>query len=353
MTVINQATPLNAAQPLNVVVFAKEQYSVNLLYMLIQQQLLAGVVLSAENNLFNQQLMAELAQANIPYLQLNPQTTAQDVINLTKSQALIAINLGFDNQQLQQYSACFPLGCYHISITGAIASEPLMSQQQLASLLFWHITNSQNELNLSLQALTPLPDVLAKSYQQQPKQAEPKLDEHQLVVSQQSVTINALDTLQTAENKILNETFQLIGQFISQVIQQQNRHDFIAQQLLAIKTDNTASKALTEQDITVNWSAMTSQQIVDLARAANPHFNGAIISLGKTDLSLLQATSVTTKTYGVPAGTICHSGEPEGIIVACKNGAVRLDIISNSDGIFSGVNFCNRFEIAAGMAFNN
>jgi methionyl-tRNA formyltransferase len=97
---------------------------------------------------------------------------------------------------------------------------------------------------------------------------------------------------------------------------------------------------------------MGAKQIVDMARAGNPVFNGCVIRLGQTPLSLLQASVVDYPTYGVTPGTICHSGEPDGVIVATADGALRLDVMANMDGVFSANAFVERFQISAGMTFS-
>ena len=70
-------------------------------------------------------------------------------------------------------------------------------------------------------------------------------------------------------------------------------------------------------------------------------------------VGLLQATVVEHPAYGVPAGTVLHIGEPEGVIVASKGGALRLDILTITEGIFTGLAFAERFGLDAGVAFEN
>ena len=108
-------------------------------------------------------------------------------------------------------------------------------------------------------------------------------------------------------------------------------------------------KVLSEGDFVVDWKTMSAQQISQLARASNAQFGGCRVSLANTELGLFQATPVSHSTFGVPAGTVCHVGEPEGVIVATHDGAIRIDVLSNADGIFSGINFFDRFGIDAGM----
>lgn len=109
----------------------------------------------------------------------------------------------------------------------------------------------------------------------------------------------------------------------------------------------------TQQDLMINWNTMTGRNIVALASAGNPQFNGAMISWHRSYIGLLQATVVSHSNYGMPAGSVLHVGEPEGLIIATIDGALRLDILSITEGIFTGITFAERFKLDAGEQFSS
>ena len=309
---------------IKVVVFAGSHLSITTLNMLLNQQRLSGVVLSPVASEFNQQLLAWLQQMNIVYIQLttDPLLASQAVVTITSWQAQVAISFDLESSLIDQHAALFNYGLYHCHCAPYPAYQGPMP-------LYWQLRDGQTSTNFTLQKAN----------------AKNNTSSHQIALSHQ-IDIHPLDTYKSLENKVLTDITPTINQLLQQLAKQQGNIE------LTTSVDKSSTmNALQEQDLKVVWKTMTSQQICDLARAGNPNFGGCIITLQNTELNLLQATSVNHATYGVPAGTICHTGEPEGVIIATSDGAIRLDIISNADGIFSGLAFCDRFEISAGMAF--
>ena len=115
-------------------------------------------------------------------------------------------------------------------------------------------------------------------------------------------------------------------------------------------------KPATRPDINsagINWQQLGCLDIFNLARACNPNLGGAAFSFNQEVLYLLEATPVRYPSYGLEAGTIVHIGEPEGLLVACHDGVLRLDVIYLSAGIFSGLRFAERYQLQAGQRFDS
>lgn len=355
-----------------VVVFAVDQYSINTLDLLLQQQQLAAVVIMDENStehqlneqqkIFNQQLKAWLKQVAIPCFTAmnNKNTEAVEQLQLAikQVQANIGLNFGFAQSTIAPYSKSFELGIFSCKIgdIATIAAQDKEINQQQQITLYWKIRNMRSKVAIYLQ----------KYLNGEINQHENVADIQQ-IASHQVIDITPLDTLGSIDNIVIGKIPQLIHNFLETTTQQQGHISLNSTAEIALSSKNelstiaaaqniitneNQSKTLTEHDLKIFWQNMNSQQITSLVRAGNPHYGGGVITLNNVELNLLQATEVDYQTYGVPAGTICHSGEPHGVIVACKNGAVRLDIISNADGFYSANNFCQRFEISAGMAFS-
>ena len=168
-----------------------------------------------------------------------------------------------------------------------------------------------------------------------------------VIVARQQYQIDPLDTYKLLENKVAQMAAQCVMSFVDASVNENTS-------LLADKVpgETALTHLPNEQDLVVNFGQMTSIQIADMARAGNPVFSGCTIYLGQTPLSLMQATAIKYPTYGVEPGTICHTGEPDGVVVATKDGALRLDVIANMDGVFSGCAFVERFQVSAGMSFS-
>ena len=103
------------------------------------------------------------------------------------------------------------------------------------------------------------------------------------------------------------------------------------------------------EDVQIDWEKMGSDEISALARAAQGHFHGAHTKFNKVLLCIPQISKSAMPTYNVPAGTILSVDESDGLIVALKDEAICIDIISVADGTFSGANFALRFNLEAGM----
>jgi len=306
------AEPLNMVKlPFKVAIFAANPMAVPTINQLLQQQHLAGVILAEQVDPFSHQLAAWLQQMQYPHLRY--QSAQADMITekLRQWEADLAITFSFPHSLPEQSHQATTYGIYQFH------PGPMS--------LYWQIRDLEPYTQLTLQKVQAAgPDIAA----------------------QQNHPIHPMDTLQCLENKVAQQAPMMIGQFIDALRKNQGQLELSVQPGAA-----TAVAFPQESDLYVDWLNMGSEQICALARAGNSQLGGCIIVIGQTPINLLQATAVKHPTYGVKPGTICHTGEPEGVIVATRDGAIRLDILSNSDGFFSGLNFTERFQINAGMDF--
>jgi len=307
---------------LKVSVFADSPLCVTTINMLLQQQQLAGVVLGDNNYSFTQELQAWLRQINIPFIQFSPDNTEKVTAALIRWESNLALSFTMEDNFPTQFSALFNDGLYHFHHSPFPAYQGVMS-------LYWQLRDQRTQTKITLQKA----NVLAEA---------PQLT-HDIFTSP-AIDIHPLDTFQSLEYKITKNIAPMVNQLLEQ-IQQGNV------QLSVTEFTTSIAPAVQENDLKVNWHTMSSEQICALARAGNPHLGGCIVTLGQTALNLLQASPVKYPTYGVSAGTICHTGKSDGVIVATIDGAIKFDILSNADGIFSGSVFCEKSKIEAGMAF--
>ena len=304
-----------------IAIVGANQLAVPLIQLLAGQQRLAGVIFAPFNDPALSQLAQALHGADIPCVSGEAQQSEPIVDTLVSWEAAIAVNFAFDFAindivpKLQERMRHFDL--FHIQ-----TSED--SQFAGPYGLYWQIREGVKDAQVMV------------CHQQSAS-----------VVKLCDYRINPLDTLNSLE-------FQ-VSRLIADAISQQSLADLFSHarqsQPLSPCQDRPAL-SFTEQDLRVDWLHMSAEQICDLARAGNPRFGGGIVTLGQTELNLLQATLVNYPTYGVGAGTLCYCDEDKGAVVATKDGALRIDILANVDGVFGGLAFCQRFGIEAGMSFS-
>lgn len=308
--------------PFKVVIFAASPMAMPTIEMLLQQQRLAGVVLPEMLDAFSDQLEQWLGQIQCPYVRADSQKANLVADSLRRWETDLAITFAYNEPLGKSCHINTSFGIFHFHPTP-------ISQYQGPAALYWLLRDGAPATQLTLQKAGV---------------AAGKAD----IALAVEFPIDAVDTLQCVENNIAQAAPELVFNLIEQIQQRRGMVELHAVQHNAQSVD---TPMLQQQHLYVNWQGMGSLQIVDAARAGNSQLGGCVVVLGDRALNLLEATAVTHPTYGVPPGTICHIGEPEGVIVATVDGAVRLDVMSNSDGIYSGVKFFQRFGINAGMEF--
>ncbi|MFT5031414.1 MAG: methionyl-tRNA formyltransferase [Candidatus Binatia bacterium] len=95
--------------------------------------------------------------------------------------------------------------------------------------------------------------------------------------------------------------------------------------------------APTPKDVLIDWAAQSAEEIAAIARAANPMFMGALFSLRNAPAYLPQATPILDRQGDETPGTVIECSPDTGIVVRCaEKSALRLDIVSTDQGVFSG-----------------
>lgn len=304
--------------PLKVAIFAAEPIAIPVVSMLIQQGRLAGVILPEQHDAFSQQLQGWLLQQQIPCARYS-----------SAKAKLTAELIGRWEAELTFYFGC------HITLPAVVADKPVYGSYyfhtvspgecQGSSPLYWLLRSQATSTQLTLQKA---------------------IADEQNIADTFDMPIHPLDTMTCLQNNIAQQAAVMVNGLIEKIFNSKEPHLSVGNKGKPQQTSRPR-----EEDLYVNWATMESDEIAAMARAGNSDFAGCVVVLRQTPLSLLQATVVKHPTYGVPPGTICHIAEPEGVIVATRDGAIRLDILSNADGVFSAMNFAERFQINAGVMF--
>ncbi len=103
----------------------------------------------------------------------------------------------------------------------------------------------------------------------------------------------------------------------------------------------------TVDDLAIDWAGQTAAEIEALVRAANPFHGGALAFRRGMPIRVWQAS--VADAGGAPApGVTSLGGAGEAPAVGCRGGAVRLEVIGAEDGLFDGARFAALFGLQPG-----
>ncbi|WDE11297.1 methionyl-tRNA formyltransferase [Thalassomonas haliotis] len=307
-------------KPIKLVLFAASSIMIPTLNRLLQSQQLAGVVLTDRVDNDTLQLQQQLEQGKIPHIRYQPDKPELVVHQVESWRANTGLIFTFSHKLPVAVINAFELGLFNLH-----ASD--LPRYRGAMPLYWQIRNREQQGYISLIKVT---------------EAFDRGD----ILYQQTYPLHPLDTLNSLGNKMAQHAPECVAHFLEKF-----ENKTLEPRL---QTGEASLAAMpTQQDLLINWQTMAGEEIAAMARAGNPLFNGAMLIWQQAFVGLLQASVVEHATYGVPPGTVVHIGEPEGVIVATKDGALRLDILTITEGVFTGGNFAERFGLDAGIAFDN
>lgn len=206
--------------------------------------------------------------------------------------------------------------------------------------LYWQIRNAECEIGLTVHCVTEF------------------VDQGNIVV-QHTSSLHELDTFNCLSNRLSYEASLILPEVLNKIennkeaLQGESQAtEFSGVKLPSNSTIEYARRPIVD-DFYLDLQTMKGEQISAICRAGNAMSSGAMLSIKGTVVNLLQATPVDFQNYGTAPGTIICVSEPEGLIVSASDGALRLDIVSNIDGVFSGLAFAERFQIDAGLKFES
>ncbi|WP_298442807.1 formyltransferase family protein [uncultured Ferrimonas sp.] len=310
-----------------IVVFSSGCVSLPLITYLHGSKQLAGVVVSDRAETDTNQLLLNLKHMNV--------ATKKYIADNDESMAIffqqVKANIGFVFSFPHRISSSI-INQLGVALFNLHASAlPLYRGK---SPIFWQIKNRVKSSAICLIALHGEDEQLWDSGP---------------IVWQQPLPINERDTLMSLTTEVALLAPQLVQQFLQQLAA--GRIEAKPQQSLSLLNTQVTAPAPSAADLAVDWLSMTASEICALARAANPSLGGAGLRWRNTAIGLLQGTVVCHESYGVQPSTVLCVGEPEGLIVTTIDGAIRIDVVNLSEGVFSGLAFAERFGLGAGMAF--
>lgn len=304
---------------IKIVLFAASSVVIPTINELLQSQQLAGVVLTARLDSDSIQLQQQLDLAKIPNIRYQVKKPELTVFQIESWQANIGLIFTFSHKLPSAVINAFTLGLFNLHASA-------LPKYRGAMPLYWQIRNRENQGCLSM------------------IKVEESFDSGDILL-QQALALHPLDTLNSFGNTMASSSVDFVRQFITRL----ENNTLVARPQTG---EAMFAPMPAQQDLMINWQTMKGEDISAMARAGNPLFNGVMLVWQQALVGLLQATVVEHPTYGVPAGTVLHIGEPEGVIVATLDGALRLDILTITEGVFTGLAFAERFGLDAGVAFD-
>lgn len=322
----------NAHYRPRVAVFADGALCLPLVSYLAREQRLAGVVLPVAGQRSTgsadiPRLRQELHRRNIPCATHTAKSPLAVLTTLDEWQASIGIIANFPHLLSTSVLAYFASSIY------AIHASPLPAYRG-PDPLYWQIRNREPSTSVVLHRAS----------------AEANGGE---VILERTLTIHPLDTLSSLANQVAWQAAALTEELLQQPTQIPALSDSQPKPVWAEAGPPGKSFARypADADITIDWQSIDAQTISAMCRAGAGTPCAACFNINGIPLVLLQATPVDQPLYGTKPGTVLFIGDPEGLIVSTLDGALRLDIISCGDGIFSGLAFAERFALDAGMQF--
>lgn len=315
-----------------VVLFLTSLFAQNTLAFLAQKQYLVGVILPDPNELGEaggevNRIAMQLQQSGIPFQMCCKEKLPLIVEQLDAWNANVGLIStyphGLPEEIIDYFSGRNRLGIYNIhasQLPKYVGPNPI----------YWQIRNGEIESGVVIHC------------------AEKVADTGNIVL-EKKVPIEALDTLPSLNNRLAYEAYVLVMELMTRLSSSGEKLKGEPQDQ---NTDTTYAPRLTEKDYIIDFDSMSANEVSAMCRAGNGFPYGAILNINGVSLNLIQATPVARETFGTKPGTVIFIGEPEGLIICVKGGALRLDIISGVDGIYSGLAFAERFSLDAGAVFN-
>ncbi len=305
-----------------ITLFASSSIALNLIASLLSQKILACVVVTSRTDADATMLLQTLIQHKIPYFVFNEKEDKINLDILKQIDSNLALVFSFSHKLSSSILEHFKNDIFNIHAS-------LLPKYRGSQPIFWQLKNAETHSALSLYRMSE------------------HLDDGEIII-QKKFEIDSKDTYGILTAVVSQLVVNLTDDFL-ELFKKKGTNLRASAQI----GDESKAPKIEQQDISIDWEKMTSEDIVNLTRACNPIFGGAQTVCKNASLNILEASVVDANNLGLDAGTILHIGYPEGLIVSTLSGTLRIDIISAPEGIFTGLRFSKRFGIDVGEKLTN
>ena len=303
-----------------IVLFTSSHLCLKLIEHLFSKNILEGIVLNEKLQESSALVINMITQMNIPYFQFDSVNDAKNIKELEKFNSRVGLAFGFSHKLSNEIIKHFNQNIFNIH-------PSFLPKYRGPQPLFWQIKNSEEKIALTIHKVTQ------------------DMDGGDIVL-QKEIEIGLDNTIGMIYGIISMQLAHLVEEFIKLF-----KDKSLVSNAQIGKPSN--APAIRQKDLTIDWKDMSSNQIAALVNACNPILGGAKTVWKNIYINILQTTAMDMDNLGLEPGTIIHIGSPEGLIVATKDGSIRLDIISIPDGVFSGLRFAKHFNIYVGEKFSS
>ncbi|MCW8347099.1 hypothetical protein MD535_13930 [Vibrio sp. ZSDZ65] len=301
-------------------IFTGSSMAIPMIAALHHRQQLACVVLpDGENNPDLLQLTQVLAQSDIQVIQYQNGNEADLVAQLDGVRANAGLAFFFRHKFTDTAIHYFGDKFFNLHpghLPGYRGPSPI----------YWQIRNGEQELLLTLHRIERDYDAGA-------------------IGAQSMVNIHPFDTLLSVSQKVAQSAPYLLCDFID--AWREGRIEWCAQSQQEVSS-SWQGKRVESDDLVIDWLQHSSKMVVDMARAGNPLYGGALTESAYGQFQLLQSTAVDGVFVGIKAGTVVEVSLTAGLVVQTIDGQVRIDIVSTPQGVMSGYRFAQLWQINAG-----
>ncbi len=316
----------------NCVVFTTSAFSLPLIDLLVCEKKLVGVILPDPNELPTcaaeiNNLAGRLQQAGIPYQMCCEEKLPLIVRQLDAWQAELGLIAAYPHILPAQVIDYFSLGLFNLHASLLPAYPGPMP-------IYWQIRNRESETGLVIH------------------RAEIKPDTGNIVVTRK-LPIHPLDTVSSLSNQLSYTAREAVAELIAFIeangVSPVGEKQTVSKRNVPNLPGVEYAQRPTAEDGAIDFTLMRAEEISALCRAGSGQPFAASLVIRGVPMTLLQSTAVEYPTYGTQAGTVIFVGEPEGLIISVKGGALRLDILAGTEGVYGGLAFAERFQIDPGM----
>ncbi len=300
-----------------IVLFTSSLMSLPLIGSLVSKNQLSCVVLTARNDMDTHTLVQWLTHNNVIFFHFDEKNENSNIDKLNQFDSKLALIFNFPYKLSKDFLSHFSNNIFNIHAS-------YLPKYKGNQPVFWQLRNGETRTALSLCYI------------------ENELDSGEIIL-QYEFDIHENDTYGTLNSVLAQGVIPLVEEFFTLV-----KKDISNLPAIAQIGDESFAPKIEQKDIVIDWASMKSEEIINLVRACNPIFGGAQTMWRNSSISLLEVTSVDLPNMGLESGTILHIGYPEGLIVSTIDGALRIDIVSVPEGLFSGLRFAKRFHLDAG-----
>lgn len=107
------------------------------------------------------------------------------------------------------------------------------------------------------------------------------------------------------------------------------------------------------EDLLINFRNHTAYDIEMLTSACSTKYGGSFMSFQNAPVRVFQATSLDSfDDSGANPGTVLSVNGNNGLVVKCKSGAIKIDVVSITEGVFSGERFAMLTGIKKGFVLS-